>query len=457
MNPRLRRVEKLRLRSTDEALNRRGVILIEDALNTASLPDGDGARVLIIRKLSLGRIRATDAAASIAARIEAQCREVATFAVHAFSPDALDAPAVYFNDDVEPYTRLGIQIACELPVSAWFWPLAIPEWHPAMSRDESMRALLTGAFASSGGPTAALALVRALVRHHALGALASALRHQDGTSLLRAFGWTAFGRAFPLLSTASDRPVDAPSETLESMALPWFTAWGRNDHRSLWLACALYSIERPALSAHASLPSKAAAWIVASRASTPDVAPVVAKPIEAMQGKASARQDDAITPSGSPSRRRFTERAGLFYMVPVMHRLGMAEWLEANPETASWSIPHRVLHAIAERLDTRPDDPVFEALGDLSEHIPTDVEHIIGDWVSRIRRFCRRTVGMGLHSAICRRGRLAVTETHINVLFDLDQLDICIRRNGLDLDPGWVPWFGRVVLFHYGDLEVADA
>jgi len=24
-----------------------------------------------------------------------------------------------------------------------------------------------------------------------------------------------------------------------------------------------------------------------------------------------------------------------------------------------------------------------------------------------------------------------------------------VRRLGLDLDPGWLPWFGRVVRFHY--------
>jgi hypothetical protein len=445
MNPRLRRVDKLRLRSTDEALNRRGVILIEDALNTASLPDGDGARVLVIRKLSLGRIRATDATASIAARIEARYREVATFAVYACSPGALTAPAVYFNDDVEPYIRLAIQIACDLPVSAWFWPLAIPEWDPTMSRDESMRVLLTGALASSGGPTAALAFVRALVRHQALVVLTSALRHQDGTPLLRAFGWTTVGRSLLLPSMVWERPRDAPSEPLESMALPWFTSWGQNDPRSLWLACALYSIERPALIAHASLPAKAAAWIVSSHAS----ASIPPKTVQAKNANASS--------PGPSHRHRFTQRAGLFYLVPVMHRLGMPEWLEANPEPAPWDVPHRILCAIAERLDTRPDDPVLDALGDQSEHPPADFEHAIIQWVSRIRRFCRRTVGMGLHSTICRRGRLTLTETHIDVLFDLDRLDIRIRRMGLDLDPGWVPWFGRVINFHYGHLESTDA
>jgi hypothetical protein len=28
-----------------------------------------------------------------------------------------------------------------------------------------------------------------------------------------------------------------------------------------------------------------------------------------------------------------------------------------------------------------------------------------------------------------------------------------IRRAGLDIDPGWVPWLGRVVSFHYRETE----
>src|SRR3954469_4860527 len=174
MNPRLRRVVMLRLRSSDEALNRRGAILIEDALRTASLPGGDGARVLVIRKLSLGRIRAGDAPASVALRIEARYHELGRRAVHALSSDAGTAPAVYFDDDLEPYALLAIQIARQATVSAWFWPLAARGWNPMMSLDESMRVLLAGALASSAGPISALSLVRDLVRHDALGAMAGA-------------------------------------------------------------------------------------------------------------------------------------------------------------------------------------------------------------------------------------------------------------------------------------------
>ncbi|MFF0014105.1 hypothetical protein [Streptomyces sp. NPDC005374] len=37
------------------------------------------------------------------------------------------------------------------------------------------------------------------------------------------------------------------------------------------------------------------------------------------------------------------------------------------------------------------------------------------------------------------------TEAHLAA----DEVDVCVRRAGLDLDPGWVPWLGTVVRFVY--------
>jgi hypothetical protein len=31
----------------------------------------------------------------------------------------------------------------------------------------------------------------------------------------------------------------------------------------------------------------------------------------------------------------------------------------------------------------------------------------------------------------------------------LDEVDLDVRRAGLDLDPGWVPWLGTVVRYVY--------
>ncbi|MBD3316911.1 MAG: hypothetical protein GF344_14075 [Chitinivibrionales bacterium] len=47
------------------------------------------------------------------------------------------------------------------------------------------------------------------------------------------------------------------------------------------------------------------------------------------------------------------------------------------------------------------------------------------------------------------RGRLFVTGTHVDFRGTLDGIALPIRRAGLDQNPGWMPMFGRVVLFHF--------
>jgi hypothetical protein len=39
----------------------------------------------------------------------------------------------------------------------------------------------------------------------------------------------------------------------------------------------------------------------------------------------------------------------------------------------------------------------------------------------------------------------------------LGAADLRVRRRGLDRDPGWVPWYGRIVAFHYADVFVPEA
>ncbi|WP_167857825.1 hypothetical protein [Mycobacterium sp. DL99] len=48
-----------------------------------------------------------------------------------------------------------------------------------------------------------------------------------------------------------------------------------------------------------------------------------------------------------------------------------------------------------------------------------------------------------------RRGSIVAEPGWIDVHLDLDDVDIDVRRAGLDLDPGWIPWLGCVVRFCY--------
>ena len=51
---------------------------------------------------------------------------------------------------------------------------------------------------------------------------------------------------------------------------------------------------------------------------------------------------------------------------------------------------------------------------------------------------------------LCRRsGRLLIDNGWLELVFDLNDVDTQIRRAGLDLDPGFVPWLGKVVKIRY--------
>jgi hypothetical protein len=67
-------------------------------------------------------------------------------------------------------------------------------------------------------------------------------------------------------------------------------------------------------------------------------------------------------------------------------------------------------------------------------------------------RDLRRHAGMSPRRLVRRVGLIQTTAMHVAVTFPGRLIELPLRRAGLDLDPGWVPWLGRVVTYHY-DLE----
>jgi hypothetical protein len=77
------------------------------------------------------------------------------------------------------------------------------------------------------------------------------------------------------------------------------------------------------------------------------------------------------------------------------------------------------------------------------------MEYLLRVWVLAVRRWCWRTGRITVREIVARHGVFSVNRTDLDVSLPLDETEIRIRRIGLDLDPGWLPWFGRVVRFHY--------
>jgi hypothetical protein len=160
--------------------------------------------------------------------------------------------------------------------------------------------------------------------------------------------------------------------------------------------------------------------------------------------------EETISPAPPLSlESSFTQYGGLFFLIPAMQRAGLPEYLIDHPDLAPWNFPTLLLRHIARRLNAPAEDPAVLALLAPENEIPPEITRQVQAWTTQLRRWCRRTARIGLHSLVCRPGRIAFTETHIDPAFRASAADIRVRKAGLDIDPGWSPWFGRVVHFHY--------
>jgi hypothetical protein len=555
-----RRVRAVRVTAPDAALGRRGVLLLEDALRTATLPGAEDGALYLFRRLDVGLVRAEGGPATLALAIERRVQALRARVVHAAGADAAAAPAVYFRDLPEALALLALRLARGDRTDAWFWPLAVPGWPPGAPRDEGLRAILAAASSSPAGPHAVAALAAALHEQGALDPLLAALRPEDGPALLRIHGWTPAaprptarhdhaGHALPPeppRQPAAHRMPTAWAATLTR----WVSRWPAGDPRSLWLAATALVARAPALVLDPGLRREALQLLEAMapppahgpRADAPPARPGSAPPAEphltpeiplrpvaapdaaasASPGAGAAGRPPALPPlapgvgsepgerqpaapfragdrragdssertpsapipaaplpppgeanagvparaaTGVPEREREppaecgeaparSEAAGLAFLLPVLERVGIERVLLDSPHLARAELPGRVLALAARRLRLPADDPcrlLFPGREPLAAGEAADADAAARALLLAAVRWLRRAVRIGLRGLVCRPGGLSVTRTHLDVYFDLRQVDIRIRRTGLDLDPGWLPWLGRVVAFHYGD------
>ncbi len=176
-----------------------------------------------------------------------------------------------------------------------------------------------------------------------------------------------------------------------------------------------------------------------------------------------------ITPwrcSGLP-----THAAGLFFLLNAMERIGISQALAGD---LGWVVPNfaaLVLRKLASAAGVEPDDPTLLWLDSVTpktaneEPLPCDaswwpsnlrvsrdattVNHLVRVWTLAARLWCWRNARLSVGDIVLRNGVFSVNRTDLDVSLPLELADIRVRRVGLDLDPGWLPWFGRVVRFHY--------
>ncbi|MFF3935655.1 hypothetical protein [Streptomyces phaeofaciens] len=180
------------------------------------------------------------------------------------------------------------------------------------------------------------------------------------------------------------------------------------------------------------------------------------------------------TPTAGPSAPRqeadgpLTPWAGLLFLLATAPEAGLPDRALDEPALAARPLPW-TLYAAGRALvpSAAPDDPALLALAGLDRDRsalvlaalpPTGPESTA---IAGLAASWARVTASRLHdesacdpfavvAALARRpGRIIAAPGWIEVHLDLSEADPAVRRVGLDLDPGWIPWLGAVVRYVY--------
>jgi hypothetical protein len=154
--------------------------------------------------------------------------------------------------------------------------------------------------------------------------------------------------------------------------------------------------------------------------------------------------------------RAWTRAGGLLFLLPLVAALD-----PLPGRTHRWTL-HRLGLVLLPGLDEA--DPAALAFAGLGpddppppdgDEAPTEQElealHGIATAVAgELAELLERKPEEEIVATVCsRRAEIVADPGWIEVRLDTAELDIDVRRAGLDLDPGWLPWLGVVVRFVY--------
>ncbi len=184
--------------------------------------------------------------------------------------------------------------------------------------------------------------------------------------------------------------------------------------------------------------------------------------------------EQSVTQGERPCLGAPSNAAGLYFLLNALTHLGFADAAAADQRIVEARLAPRILlrlsqHAAAEAIDpilNWLDAEIFASNEAFAEFAPQaaawpsflgppprrslDTNDIVRAWELAVRRWCWRVGRLKVRDIVDRNGRVLSTRTDIDVSLPLERADVRIRRIGLDLDLGWIPWFGCIVRFHYG-------
>jgi hypothetical protein len=496
-----RRVQRSRVRMGSGDSRHRVKFALEEALRLAELPGEQEGRVYYFRKLSLGAVPARASRSAWLNCVQQALSLSAVAALHGCDPRADAAQAVYFDSEeqvLESQLRRALRSGSP---PAWFTAAALAA-APAHGEAQPIVVRIVDRLRQSMPCKAAATLILA-----ALGdANPAELLARLPTAAIRAWlqEWDA-GRGTPW-----DAPAIPLPRHLKSTLGQTATQFGWQEPRTVWLATLIVQSLSPASATAESTVRRARSTLrqiaaeesggplqhdaavirpgddlarvmivrekmprdVAGREEGPGVGREVGigaghdqESVGALRDAAERSNLDVTAAAKRGSQRppvvwtpvlgEPTAAAGLYFLLQALRQLGIKDALARAPELAATSLVPRILKRLAAHAKVPAEDPILWCLEIADAELPPAEEALARLWAVRVRRWCWREGRITVREIVNREGRVWLTRTDLDVTLPMDEADVRIRRVGLDIDPGWLPWFGKIVRFHYRDRDPA--
>jgi hypothetical protein len=341
-------------------------------------------------------------------------------------------------------------------LGAWHWRLLdVP---PMAGPGEAVAALLTAHAEEAGSAVAALA---------EQGLLAAVWRDLSEAAAARLIAALCVATGFSPLAWPSDVPRGPLPAHVEALLARATAMWGDAlrplpPRSAAVMAAAFVSLLRwspgtlrsprgpvwPTLVARlAGEASVTQAPPEVTQAPSAQAAADAARSVAPPATKAAHSGDDpAATETPSPRQGQMVETGwgGVLFLINALRRLEVETLLDdAGPDAPTgW----RLLHDLGVAFGLPTDEPLalFLAAQDLDTVVPPQ---LLASLIDRIEALYRPDGPWPL--PLEQQARLWATETHLDLDLETQTVDVALRLSGLDLDPKWVPWLGRVVAFHY--------
>lgn len=426
-------VQRLRLRSRSAVP---GLLPnVEDALRVSSKPAALLNRFVLVRRLRL-RVAAGASAQALALQLERAWQQLAAQA----------QPMEQASETAEAVWAPGLAVARQAllrrwlrgeDAKAWFWQRLISP-HVDGAWPARAVALMLMADDEAPGPCTLAGARRQALQVRALLALVA--EHRLAAQFIEAIADAQALAVLSLIEAADEDPQLAHRRLHnESPAPPAVTPRARLlELMTAMSACAEDAlIERRVTSS--TLPNAQQAEAKALAALPDEAAPAASRRPEGIATEAPAAQAIAKPePHALLSNGLASPWSGLWLLLPMLLRHGLDD---ADDPLAAWA---GAMRAACRHLHIPDDDVMRTALAGLDLPLVDDPH-----WLRTARLAAVHDAHLPLLRIARRRGAVWVSPERIDVEFPPASLDLRIRRAGFDINPGFVPWLGRIVHFHY--------